>query len=476
MAWNSFKLLFLFVLASFLCFSTSKAQAPTFLYQNCSTNITTPNSTFQINLSTLLSSLSSNATANNEFHNSTVTGTNSSDTVYGLFMCRGDIPSQLCEQCVVNATQKLSSDSECSLSKQAVIWYDECMVRYSNRSFFSTVDTRPAAGLWNTANISNQESFMRLMFDTMNETADEAASSPIGSKKYATKQANISGFQSLYCLAQCTPDLSPQGCRTCLNSTIQLLPWCCEGKQGGRILYPSCNIRYELYPFYRTNNTASAPSPAPSRSVPPTPTTSSNSGASNGISSGTIVAIVVPISVAVLLFIVGIWILWKRTGAAKRRNSAQDPKTGTEISSAESLRFDFSTIEAVTNKFSNANKLGEGGFGEVYKAWKLWKDEAPLELLDESLRESYSQNEVMRCIHIGLLCVQEDPADRPAMASVVLMLDSYSVTLPGPNQPAFFINSRTEQNMPKALLIDKSTTKSTPMSVNDMSFSEIDPR
>ena len=40
----------------------------------------------------------------------------------------------------------------------------------------------------------------------------------------------------------------------------------------------------------------------------------------------------------------------------------------TEISAVESLRFDFSTIEAATQKFSEANKLGEGGFGEVYKA------------------------------------------------------------------------------------------------------------
>ncbi|TKY51082.1 Cysteine-rich receptor protein kinase 25 [Spatholobus suberectus] len=89
---------------------------------------------------------------------------------------------------------------------------------------------------------------MRLMFDTMNKTADEAASSPIGAEKYATNQANISGFQSLYCLVQCTQDLSTQSCRSCLSSAIGLLPWCCEGKQGGRILYPSCNVRYESYP------------------------------------------------------------------------------------------------------------------------------------------------------------------------------------------------------------------------------------
>lgn len=112
----------------------------------------------------------------------------------------------------------------------------------------------------------------------------------------------------------------------------------------------------------------------------------------------------------------------------------------------------------------------------MIQAWKFWKDETPLELLEHSLRESYTPNEVIRCIHIGLLCVQEDPIDRPTMASVVLMLDSYSVTLQVPNQPAFYINSRTEPNMPKGLKIDQSTTNSTSKSVNDMSVSEVDPR
>jgi len=49
---------------------------------------------------------------------------------------------------------------------------------------------------------------------------------------------------------------------------------------------------------------------------------------SGGISSGTIVAIVVPIAVAVVIFVVGIWILCKR--AAKKRNSEQDPKSKDE--------------------------------------------------------------------------------------------------------------------------------------------------
>ena len=49
-----------------------------------------------------------------------------------------------------------------------------------------------------------------------------------------------------------------------------------------------------------------------------------------------------------------------------------------------------------------------------------------------------STNEMLRCIHIGLLCVQENASDRPTMASVVLMLSSFSMTLNIPSAPAFY--------------------------------------
>ena len=51
---------------------------------------------------------------------------------------------------------------------------------------------------------------------------------------------------------------------------------------------------------------------------------------------------------------------------------------------------------------------------------------------------SGSTNEMLRCIHIGLLCVQENAADRPTMAYVVLMLSSFSMTLNIPSTPAFY--------------------------------------
>ncbi|TKY45891.1 Cysteine-rich receptor protein kinase 25 [Spatholobus suberectus] len=154
MASNSFNLLFLFNL------TTTKAQDPPFVVRFCQE--ATANTTYLTNLKTFLSSLASNA-ATNTFHNDTL-----QNTVYSLFMCRDDVPPHVCAQCVLNAIHKLSSDPECSLSKQTVIWYDDCMVHYSNAFFFSTITTKPSLYSYNIVNISNHETtFMSLLSNTM---------------------------------------------------------------------------------------------------------------------------------------------------------------------------------------------------------------------------------------------------------------------------------------------------------------------
>jgi len=256
----SSKIFFFSMLVSFFYFATIKAQDPPvyLVIKDCYTNDnTTANSTFQSNLRTLLSTLSSKAIGNTEFYNTTVTGVNRTDSVYGLFMCRGDVYSQLCHECIVNATEKLSLD--CPLSKQAVIYYDDCLVRYSDNYFFSTLTKRPGIYIFNQYNISNTKSFMHILFSTMNKTAEKAAGPLTGDKntKFATIEKQISESQTLYCLAQCTPDLSFDDCRSCLSRAIRNLSDVYDGKQGGRNLYPSCNIRYELYPFYRFINSPS---------------------------------------------------------------------------------------------------------------------------------------------------------------------------------------------------------------------------
>ncbi|KAK2434872.1 cysteine-rich receptor protein kinase [Trifolium repens] len=83
---------------------------------------------------------------------------------------------------------------------------------------------------------------MCLLFDTINESADKAANSSVGAKKYTTKKVSSSSFQTLYCLAICIEDLSQQDCKTCFSDdTISYLPQCCNGKQRGRVKFPSRN-------------------------------------------------------------------------------------------------------------------------------------------------------------------------------------------------------------------------------------------
>lgn len=59
-------------------------------------------------------------------------------------------------------------------------------------------------------------------------------------------------------------------------------------------------------------------------------------------------------------------------------------------------------------------------------------------MIDPLIVDSCPIDEALRYIHIGLLCVQEDAADRPTMSLVVLMLGSEYAGLPEPKKPAFY--------------------------------------
>ncbi|XP_075664733.1 cysteine-rich receptor-like protein kinase 25 [Castanea sativa] len=670
-SFNPFSLPILFLsILSFLSL-TSHAADPVQLNTVCENSTFSSNSLYQTNIKSLLSSISSNTTQNLDFYNATI-GQNTSNPVYGLFNCRGDVTSQVCRDCVVAAVKEMTN--KCLKEKVAITWYDECILRYSNRSFFSQVDEEPMFGLLNTQNVTDQAKFNQLLNSSMIVLANKTSSGvPTGAKKFGTSQVNISAFQTLYNLVQCTPDLSGANCSRCLLDAIKLLPWCCSGKQGGRVVFPSCSVRYELYPFYRM--VATAPTPSPGVQSPPPPSPSSVSGPKDKtkLSTSKIVAIVAPISASVVLFIVGCCFLIRR---GKKYKAVDGENDANDITTVESLQFDFVTIESATNKFSEDNKLGEGGFGQVYKGtlpngqeiavkrlskssgqgaeqfknevvvvaqlqhrnlarllgfclqgeekilvyefvpnksldyilydpekqglldwsrrykiiggiargiqylhedsrlriihrdlkasnvlldadmnpkisdfgmarifgvdqtqgntsrivgtygymspeyamhgefsvksdvysfgvlvleiitgkknsnfyesevaedllsyvWIHWRDGRPLELLDPTLGDSFSRDEVMRCIHIGLLCVQEDPADRPTMATIVLTLTSGSVSLQAPQQPAFF--AKTDTNIPIKVLesSDQSASKSMPWSVNEASITELDPR
>ena len=111
---------------------------------------------------------------------------------------------------------------------------------------------------------------------------------------------------------------------------------------------------------------------------------------------------------------------------------------------------------------------------KLLQAWKNWTEGTASNVMDPTLKVG-SSNEIMRCIHIGLLCVQENVASRPTMASVVLMLTSSSISLPVPLKPAFFMHSIVAFSNSEITVSDQSQSRSVQFSVDEASITESDP-
>ncbi|XP_038981818.1 cysteine-rich receptor-like protein kinase 6 [Phoenix dactylifera] len=646
------------------------------LYTQCgSTGNYTASSTYETNLNLLLRSLASNTSLSGGFLNATVGQI--PDQIYGLAMCRGDTNASVCRSCLSDAIQ--DAPQLCAYNKGAIVGYDDCLLRYSNQRFFSTVDTSMRVFEWNPNNVTDRSRFDKIVDELMSAITDWAVSN--STRRFATGQmvnSTKAPFPQIHGLVQCTQDLSPSQCQQCLQDIgLETTPTQLEGKEGGRVVAASCNFRYEIYKFFDgapslklEEPPGNAPVPAPV--VPPPTKTPEEEG------KGMVLAIAIPVVSALLLLSAICICFWRRKSAIKL---PLDGSNAEEIESVESLLIDISKLRVATANFSEENKLGEGGFGAVYKGllsdgreiavkrlstsstqglgelknelvlvarlqhrnlvrllgvcleeeeklivyeyvpnrsldtilfdpvkreqlnwatrykiiggiargllylheesqlkivhrdlkasnilldrdmnpkisdfgmarlfggdqsqgitnrivgtfgymapedamrgqisiksdvysfgvlvleivtgrknigssdsesskgllnytWEQWTKGAILEILDPSLGNHCPRNEVLRCIQIGLLCVQEDPSDRPTMSTVVTMLSSDSVSLQDPSQPAFYIgksgtNSDVYSNDFHGDTHDRSANRSSPISPNEVSITELEPR
>jgi hypothetical protein len=246
------------LLCSFLLLAVpTNAEDP--FYTDCPSNTNyTRGSAFQANLDALLSSIPGAAAASSGFaENVTDPGP---DQVYGYAQCRGDVNASDCRACLDAAARDMGS--KCTAGqKTAGLFYDKCLLRHSNASFFGDLDTSVVVWLPNGQN-ATQPAFSSMLGTLMGNVTERAAyASP---RKFAVGSAALTPFESIYGMAQCTRDLAPDDCNRCLVSAVGFIPTCCHRKQGGRILYRSCFIRFELYPFYNVQAAEAAMSPFPS--------------------------------------------------------------------------------------------------------------------------------------------------------------------------------------------------------------------
>ncbi|PAN43045.2 hypothetical protein PAHAL_8G224800 [Panicum hallii] len=171
----------------------------------------------------------------------------------------------------------------------------------------------------------------------------------------------------LYCLAQCAPDLVEYVCYNCLTNFSYLAAANFAGRRGGRVLGLRCNLRYDTDKFFAgeptwsSGSSSAAPSPAPQLApLPPSPERRKI------IRKGLVIALVVPLLALLICIIVAFRL---RRNMKGKMNEHEDEALiwGLEGRSSEFKIYDISQILEATGNFSEENKLGQGGFGPVYK-------------------------------------------------------------------------------------------------------------
>ncbi|KNA02709.1 hypothetical protein SOVF_216150 [Spinacia oleracea] len=231
------------------------------------------NTQYQTNLNTLFTFLSSNSTTPTGFHQAVSTnGTATDEAVYGHFLCRGDQNATSCQDCVTTAVTIDLPRLHCPNRKEAIIWYDKCMVRYSNCSFFNSMDDSRAVVYWSDPGqvIRNETRFMELLKKMMNNEIAVRAALGGSQKKFSTGFVNVTAFQTIYGLGQCTPDLSPSDCNTCLETAVGSF---IVGQSGG-VMPPSCKVQYDIIPFFDLSLLPPPPPPSSPPSQPSQPPSS----------------------------------------------------------------------------------------------------------------------------------------------------------------------------------------------------------
>ncbi|CAO2173400.1 unnamed protein product [Urochloa humidicola] len=348
-------------------------------WQRCgSSGNYTVGSKYHANLQLLSTTLPSNASSSPALFVKSAVGAKP-DQVFGLALCRGDTNASSCLDC----TTRAFSDAQglCPYSKEAAVFEDLCVAFFSGDDFLASTANLGQIRLYNVSldsptNITGP-SFVTLVEALLIYTMPPTSSSP-ANEWYGTVRMDVVK-PPLYSLMQCTPDMSNVDCRQCLQDLVGNSTF--NGSTAGVLnLGVRCGYRYETYKFYSGDpmlkigslsqfNSTVPPSQQPPSLLPPPPATSGKKLSSKLL----IVALVLPLfaTTSVLIFC-SVWIrsVRKKKSKQRKKNTATREVLKlwrTEESNSDFTLFDFTQIEEATSYFSEAKKLGEGGFGSVYK-------------------------------------------------------------------------------------------------------------
>ncbi|XP_039828981.1 cysteine-rich receptor-like protein kinase 6 [Panicum virgatum] len=337
-----------------------------------------PNSTFQANLDLLAATLPGNASASPRLYATAAAGA-VPEQVWAMALCRGDTNATSCLSCLAQAFRDLPND--CTYDKDATMYYDPCILHYSDVHTLPGDDTGPALNTYavnNNANVTSDPArFVSLLAALVNATAERAASD--SARRFATGEADFDReFPKVYALAQCVPELTAAQCRKCLAGIVARdLPGF-QSNIGGRVLGINCTYRYETAPFF--NGPATVRLTTPGSGTP----AAAGGGRRKYRVFAVVLAVVLPTLAALnLVFCFCFW-RWRRPVARTKQSYPVYSGEAEDMETVDSMMIDASTLRAATGDFDESNKLGEGGFGAVYKGVLPDGDEIAVKRLSRS--------------------------------------------------------------------------------------------
>lgn len=266
--------------------------------------------------------------------------------VYGLAQCRKDKSPSDCLKCITVAEKQIRN---CSAVSGGRAIYDGCFLRYESNNFYAQA-TGPGntqyCGATKARGNTNQfsETAQNLLGDLI-----EAA--PKSAGLFAAQTSQGPSNTTIYALASCLRSVNESGCSECLSIAEGNIRNCLPQTEG-RAVDVACYLRYATYSFFPSNATTDL-------------TALLSSGHKNRSPTWIIIVGVIGGAAVILImvFIAQRYVYRFYTTPSQQRQV--DALVATELRGP--VDFDFKILRDATNNFDKANKLGEGGFGEVYK-------------------------------------------------------------------------------------------------------------
>ncbi|KAK6931627.1 Gnk2-homologous domain, partial [Dillenia turbinata] len=222
----SLSLLILLTVSIFPKLTTSAIDS--FVYGGCSQLKFTPNSPYESNVDSLLTSLVNSATFTS-YNNFTIYGSSPQDVVYGLFQCQGDLSATDCARCVNRAVSQLGII--CPDSTGGALQLQGCFIKYDNTTFLGVEDKSVVYKKCGPSIAYNSDALTRID-GVMSYIASGGAWYRVGASGDAQG------------MAQCIQDLSVSECQDCVSEAIGQLRSSCGNTASGDMFLGKCYARY----------------------------------------------------------------------------------------------------------------------------------------------------------------------------------------------------------------------------------------